>query len=61
MECFYFLKYVFFESKNIMSDCSKDEIEQMLSTILDNAIKHSYADSEVNVSLKKASKNIKRL
>ena len=44
--------------KNIMFDCSKDEIEQMLSTILDNAIKHSYADSEVNVSLKKASKNI---
>ncbi len=30
--------------------CSKDDIEKMVSTILDNAVKHSYRDTTVRVS-----------
>ncbi len=30
--------------------CNRDEIEKMISTILDNAVKHSYADTAVRVS-----------
>lgn len=46
--------------KNIMFNCSKDEIEKLISIILDNAIKHSYKDSTiiVNVSKNKNSINI---
>ncbi len=34
--------------------CSKDEIEKMVSTILDNAVKHSYRDTIVRVSAARA-------
>ncbi len=35
--------------KGLKLKCSKDEIEKMISTILDNAIKHSYKDTTVKV------------
>ena len=37
--------------KDIIFKCSKDEIEKLISIILDNAIKHSYKDSTINVNL----------
>ncbi|MBO4845010.1 MAG: HAMP domain-containing histidine kinase [Lachnospiraceae bacterium] len=33
--------------------CNKDEIEQMASTILDNAVRHSYKDTAVEVTARK--------
>ena len=39
--------------ENLSLKCSKDEIEKMISTILDNAVKHSYRDTEVRVSAKR--------
>ena len=37
----------------IMFHCSKEEIERLLSILLDNAIKHSKMNEKVTVSLKK--------
>ena len=44
--------------KNIMFNCSKDEIEKLISIILDNAIKHSYKDSTIIVNVSKNKNNI---
>ena len=35
---------------NLKLKCSKDEMEKMISTILDNAVKHSYRDTTVRVT-----------
>lgn len=42
---------------DIIYRCSKEEIERLISIIIDNAIKHSYKDSTINVSASKE-KNI---
>lgn len=44
--------------KNIMFNCSEPDIEELISIILDNAIKHSYKDSIVTVNLYKAKNDI---
>ena len=38
--------------ENLKFKCDKDEIEKMISTILDNAVKHSFKDTEVRVGAK---------
>lgn len=38
---------------NIKFKCSKEEIERLISIILDNAIKHSYKKSIINVNVNK--------
>lgn len=42
---------------NIMFNCSKEEIEKLISIILDNAIKHSYKESTIKLNVYK-DKNI---
>ena len=37
--------------KDIKLKCSKEEIEKLISILLDNAIKHSYKDSSISVNL----------
>lgn len=44
--------------KNVTFKCSKDEIERLISILLDNAIKHSYKDSTIIVNLSKDKNNI---
>ncbi len=44
--------------KDIKLKCSKDEMERLISIILDNAIKHSYKDSSINVNLEKDKNSI---
>lgn len=44
--------------KDIKLKCSKEEIERLISIILDNAIKHSYKDSTIKVNLNKDKNNI---
>ena len=44
--------------KNIIFKCSKEEIEKLISIILDNAIKHSYKNSYIIVKLNKDRNNI---
>jgi len=44
--------------KNIIFKCSKEEIEKLISIILDNAIKHSYKNSSIIVKLNKDRNNI---
>ena len=44
--------------KDIMFKCSKEEIERLIGIILDNAIKHSYKKSIVNVNVNKDKNNI---
>ena len=44
--------------KDISFKCSKDEIEKLISIILDNAIKHSYKDSKILVNVYKDKNNI---
>ena len=43
---------------DIMFKCSKDEIERLISIILDNAIKHSYKKSIINVNVNKDKNSI---
>ena len=43
---------------DIMFKCSKEEIERLISIILDNAIKHSYKKSLINVNVNKDKNNI---
>ncbi|MCR5836363.1 MAG: HAMP domain-containing histidine kinase [Lachnospiraceae bacterium] len=38
---------------NITLNCNKDEIEKLVSTLIDNAIKHSFKDNTVQINLKK--------
>ena len=38
---------------NIIFNCSKDEIEKLVSILIDNAIKHSYKDSSIKVIVKR--------
>lgn len=44
--------------KNIIFKCGKEEIEKLISIILDNAIKHSYKNSSIIVKLDKDRNNI---
>ncbi len=44
--------------EGIMFKCSKDEIERLISILIDNAIKHSYEDSSILVNLNKDKNNI---
>ena len=43
---------------NIIFKCSKEEIEKLISIILDNAIKHSYKDSKILVNVNKEKNDI---
>ena len=43
---------------NIIFKCSRDEIERLISIILDNAIKHSYKDKKILVNVVKNKNNI---
>jgi len=43
---------------NIMFNCSKEEIEKVISIILDNAIKHSYKETIILVNLYSDKSNI---
>ena len=43
---------------DIMFKCSKEEIEKLIGIILDNAIKHSYKKSIINVNVNKDKNNI---
>ncbi len=43
---------------NINMNCSKEDIEKLISIILDNAIKHSYKKSTIKVITKKNKNNI---
>ena len=44
--------------ENITYKCSKEEIERLISIILDNAIKHSYKDTTIKLNLNKDKNNI---
>ena len=44
--------------KDIMFKCSKEEIERLISIILDNAIKHSYKDTTIIINVNKDKNNI---
>ena len=44
--------------ENICINCSKEDIEHILSTLVDNAIKHTDAEKEVMVELAKEKNNI---
>lgn len=44
--------------KDIMFKCSKDEIEKLISIILDNAIKHSYKGSIILVNVNKEKNDV---
>jgi signal transduction histidine kinase len=44
--------------ENLRLKCSKDEIEKMISTILDNAVKHSFRDTDVRVSARQTRHDI---
>ena len=44
--------------KDIKINCSKEEIERLISIILDNAIKHSFKESTIKVNLNKDKNNI---
>ena len=44
--------------KDIIFKCSKDEIERLISILIDNAIKHSYKDSVIKVNLYKDKNSI---
>lgn len=43
---------------NIIFKCNKDDIEKLISIILDNAIKHSYKNTTIKVNAKKIKNNI---
>ena len=43
---------------NILFKCSKDEIKKLLSILLDNAIKHSFQNTSINVVANKDKNNI---
>lgn len=43
---------------NIMFNCNKEEIERLISIIIDNGIKHSYKDSSILVNVNKDKNNI---
>ena len=43
---------------NIMLSCNQDRIKELLSILLDNAIKHGYKDSKIVVKLYKDKNNI---
>ena len=44
--------------KNIIFKCSKDEMEKLISILLDNAIKHSNNNSNIDINLYKEKNNI---
>ena len=44
--------------ENIIFKCSKEEIEKLISIIIDNAIKHSYKESTIIVNANKDKNNI---
>ena len=44
--------------ENIILNCNKEDIEKLISIIIDNAIKHSYSNSIINVNMFKNKNNI---
>ncbi len=44
--------------ENIMFKCSKEEIEKLISILLDNAIKHSFKDKTITVNVNKDKNSI---
>ena len=44
--------------EDIMLNCNKDEIERLISIIIDNAIKHSIKDNDINVNMHQVKNNI---
>ena len=44
--------------ENIIFKCSKEEIEKLISILIDNAIKHSYKDKKIHVNVNKDKNNI---
>lgn len=44
--------------KDITFSCNRDEIEKLVSTLLDNAVKHSHKDTTVNVKLYRENNSI---
>ncbi|MBR3645103.1 MAG: HAMP domain-containing histidine kinase, partial [Lachnospiraceae bacterium] len=44
--------------ENVSMHCCKEEIEKLVSTLIDNAIKHSYEDTKIVISLHKNKKSI---
>ncbi len=44
--------------KDIIFKCNKDEIEKLISIIMDNAIKHSYKNSKIVIDVKKIKNSI---
>lgn len=44
---------------NIKFNCNKDEIEKLISIILDNAIKHSYNDCDLKVNMHSLKNSLK--
>ena len=44
--------------KNITFKCNKEEIERLISIILDNAVKHSYKDSKIKINVNTDKNNI---
>ncbi|MBQ6477530.1 MAG: HAMP domain-containing histidine kinase [Bacilli bacterium] len=44
--------------KDIMFKCSKEEIERVISILIDNAIKHSYKESSIIINLSKEKNTI---
>ncbi len=45
-------------SENINFDCNGDQIKQVVGILMDNAVKHSYKEGEIDVELKKEKNNI---
>ena len=45
-------------NKDIIFNCNKTEIDEVISILIDNAIKHSYKNSKVKVNLYKDKNNI---
>lgn len=43
---------------NIIFKCSKEEMEKLISILIDNAIKHSYKDKKIHVNVNKDKNNI---
>ena len=43
---------------NLIFKCSKEEIEKLITIIIDNAIKHSYKDSTIKVNANKEKNNV---
>ena len=52
------IKLVYDIQENIMLLCNSNQIKQLVSILIDNAIKHSEANGEISINLKKEKGNI---